>query len=63
MLQSSMTTVTLDCENKDIYDIIDWCEREIGVDRWSFNSQFPNYHWQFHFPTAEQATFFRLKWQ
>jgi hypothetical protein len=58
-----MTTVNLDCENKDIYDIIDWCEKEIGIDKWTFKGQFPSHVWQFGFPSAQQATLFRLRWQ
>ena len=63
MLQYSMTNVTLDCSNKDIFDIIDWCDREIGIDAWSFRSQFPSDMWSFDFPTPESATLFRLRWR
>jgi len=63
MLQSSMTSITLDCTDKDIYDIIDWCEREIGIDAWSFSSGFPSHRWTFQMPTPEGATLFCLRWQ
>lgn len=63
MLQCNMTTVNLDCKDKDIYDIIDWCEQEIGTDKWTFANQFPSHTWQFGFPSPEQATLFRLKWR
>jgi hypothetical protein len=64
MLQCSMTSITLDCTDKDIYDIIDWCEREIGIDAWSFsNNGFPSHVWTFRMPTPEGATLFCLRWQ
>jgi len=63
MLQCDMTSITLDCTDKDIYDIIDWCEREIGIDAWSFSSGFPSHCWTFRMPTPEGATLFCLRWQ
>lgn len=58
-----MTTVTLDCKDKNVFNIIDWCDSHFGMDCWNWASQFPSYRYTFTFETDEQATHFRLRWQ
>jgi hypothetical protein len=58
-----MTTITIDCKNKNIYDIIEWCNDQFGADRWNWRSQFPSHRYDFVLPTEQAAMHFRLKWQ
>ena len=58
-----MNSVTINCENKDVVEIIEWCDNHVGLKRWDWVSQFPSYRYTFTFDTAEQATHFRLRWQ
>jgi hypothetical protein len=57
-----MNSITLDCKDKNVHDIINWCctHYEEGFD---YNSQFPSYRWTFKFNTPQDLTLFQLRWQ
>jgi hypothetical protein len=57
-----MNSITLDCKDKNVYDIINWCcvHYEDGFD---YNSQFPSYRWTFTFNDPKDLTLFQLRWQ
>jgi hypothetical protein len=57
-----MTTVTLDCKNKNIPEIIEWCNSQFGAAQWNWRSQFPSYRYDFILPTEQAATHFKLRW-
>jgi hypothetical protein len=57
-----MNSITLDCKNKNVNDIISWCLKQYrnGFD---YRSEFPSYRWVFTFNTPEDLTLFQLRWQ
>ena len=57
-----MNSITLDCKNKNMDEIIPWCLEHFGND-FDYRSQFPSYRWVFSFPTVEDLTLFQLRWQ
>ena len=57
-----MNSITLDCKNKNMDEIIPWCFEHYG-NNFDYQSQFPSYRWTFSFPTTEDLTLFQLKWQ
>lgn len=56
-----MTSITLDCKNKNVYDIIAWCDNHFGTN-WSWRSQFPSYRYDFNLPDEQAVMHFRLRW-
>lgn len=58
-----MTTITIDCKNKNIPEIIEWCNDQFGAGHWDWRSQFPSYRYDFILPTEQAATHFRLRWE
>lgn len=58
-----MTSITLDCSNKNLFDIINWCDEHVGEDNWEWVSQFPSYRYIFQLPSEEVAVWFKLTWQ
>jgi hypothetical protein len=57
-----MNSITLDCKNKNLDEIIPWCFEHYGKD-FDYRSEFPSYRWVFTFPTKEDLTLFQLRWQ
>jgi hypothetical protein len=57
-----MTSITLDCKQKNVGDIIEWCYRHCG-DGFDFETQFPSYRWVFKFGSPQDLTLFQLRWQ
>lgn len=57
-----MNSITLDCKNKNLDEIIPWCFKHYGKD-FDYRSEFPSYRWVFTFPTAKDLTLFQLRWQ
>ena len=56
-----MNSITLDCKNKNLDEIILWLYA--NVKDFDYRSQFPSYRWTFTFPTSEDMTLFQLRWQ
>jgi hypothetical protein len=56
-----MNSITLDCKNKNLDDIIPWLYA--NVKDFDYRSQFPSYRWVFTFDSAEDLTLFQLRWQ
>ena len=57
-----MTSITLDCKQKNVGDIITWCYAHFS-DGFDFESQFPSYRWVFKFKNDRDLTLFQLRWQ
>ena len=57
-----MTPVKINCQNKDVYGMIDWCNKQFNSD-WDWASQFPSYWYTFTLPTPEAASWFLMQWQ
>ena len=57
-----MTTVTLDCKNKNVHEIISWCDHQFPKS-WDWRSQFPSYRYDFILPDEQAAMHFKLRWQ
>ena len=57
-----MTSITLDCKNKNIDEIITWCNRQFGEHGWDWRSQFPSYRYDFMLPSEQAAMHFKLRW-
>jgi len=54
-------SITLDCKNKNVNDMIDWLYTNIKD--FDYRSQFPSYRWVFTFVNREDLTLFQLRWQ
>lgn len=58
-----MTSITLDCKDKNVVDIIHWCDSNFGESTWDFYCAFPSYRWTFTVPSEQAANWLKLKWQ
>ena len=56
-----MTDITLDCQNRNVYAIIEWCNTHYHSD-WAWQNQWPNTRYTFSLPTESAATLFGLRW-
>jgi hypothetical protein len=56
-----MNSITLDCKNKNMDEIIPWLYA--NVKDFDYRSQFPSYRWVFTFNNPEDMTLFQLRWQ
>lgn len=58
-----MTSITLDCDGKDVDSIITWCDAHFGEKNWTWTSQFPSWHYTFYLPNEQAVAWFKLAWQ
>ena len=60
-----MANITIDTRDKNIYEIVDWCNKMYGVSGWNFESLFPTTRYRFFLPDniPESLTWFRLRWR
>jgi len=56
-----MTDITLDCKNKNVWDIIKWCNAHFQTN-YNWTCQWPNTVYTFQLPTQESAILFGLRW-
>jgi hypothetical protein len=57
-----MTSITLDCKNKNVHEIIEWCDHQFP-NAWDWRSQFPSHRYDFILPDEQAAMHFKLRWQ
>jgi hypothetical protein len=58
-----MNSVTVDCKDKNLYEIIEWCNDQYEPNKWEWRSQFPSYRCDFILPDEQSAMHFKLRWQ
>ena len=51
-----------DLNDSPIYDAIQWCQEEFGINGFEIENQFPSWRWKFTFHKPEHATHFALRW-
>ena len=56
-----MTTITLDCKNRNVYNIIEWCNSHFKKD-YDWQCQWPNTVYTFQLPSEQAAVLFGLRW-
>jgi hypothetical protein len=56
-----MTHITLDCRNKNVYAIIDWCNTHYRGN-WDWHCDWPNTRYTFSLPSDQAASLFGLRW-
>jgi len=56
-----MTEITLDCKNRNVYAIIEWCNEHFK-DTWDWRSNWPNPVYHFQLPSEQAAVLFGLRW-
>jgi hypothetical protein len=57
-----MNSITLDCKNKNLDEILPWCIKNYR-DGFDYRSQWPSYMWTFTFNTPNDLILFQLRWQ
>lgn len=52
----------IDCSDKDVGSIIEWCDSQFN-NNWEWHSMFPSDRHLFRFPDDRALNWFKLKWE